>query len=500
MNLGYLYNQTISLPYYTDLNEHFDATLVDIAVDEIPLADGYIIDLSHITKELSLKIKNFFEKQKQLIYFYMPQNHTIMHVQLAVLIQSKSILTQTQDAHKVVKKIESEYKEFTANKKEKPQEDCNNKIETRLGFVELLKDKLLLKTKNLNVITIALKNIDEENLKGLLQEVNTTLDKKMQLAQYSGNFYLALYENETFEDVCEKAKNLNAQLNQYTTLHDIIVLSEVYVINLNSMKFEFILEMLQSIEQNKIPQHLKENSQVQFIENMQENKSDEYILQQMLNTIKFNHAELKLLNIYKGLVVNSKATLVKMDEKFVQLQLQNLQTEVVSLQRKSIIEISGFHQTLEMLLKHINLQTGIATFEKATLIKGSVNARKHGRVTCERNTNIAISAAGTTVKGDIVDISLVSLAVKLPYSKVLDKLQGMDVSLSFELTLMKNNLSHTIIRTAKVQRVFVNDEKKVAKVVCDFYDNSDNEHILMEYIFQRQKNIIKEIKKSVLKA
>ena len=76
----------------------------------------------------------------------------------------------------------------------------------------------------------------------------------------------------------------------------------------------------------------------------------------------------------------------------------------------------------------------------------------------------------------------------------------MDVSLSFELTLMKNKLSHTISRTAKVQRVFVNDEKKVAKVVCDFYENSDNEHILMEYIFQRQKNIIKEIKKSVLKA
>lgn len=500
MNLCYIYNQNISLKYYNQVAESFEISSIDISNDEIILTDLYIIDLEHITKELSLKIKNSLENHKKLVYFYIPHEHTIMHVQLAVLLQSKAILTQKQEGHKVISKINDEYKEFKAKEIQHSLNNSNNKLETRLGFIELLKDKLLNKEKKLSLVTVALKNINEKDLKGLLNEVNNSLDKKIQLAQYNGDFYIALYEEQPFESIHEQAKRLNAQLNQFTALHDVVVLSEVYAINLELMEFEFILSMLQNIEKNKIPQHLQDNSQVCFIENMEQNQSDEYMLQQMFNVIRFNQAEVKLLNIYKGLVINSKASLVKMDEKFIQLQLQHLQTEVIALQKKTIIEIPGYPQTIEMLLKHINIQTGVATLEKATLIKSSINARKHGRVTCERTTNIAIAAGGTTIKGQILDLSLVSIAVKLPYSKVLDKLEGEEVSLSFELSLKKNNLSNTIMRKAKVQKIFVNDEKKIAKMVCDLYENSDNEHILMEYIFQRQKSIIKEIKTSALEA
>ncbi|MDH4944943.1 hypothetical protein [Sulfurimonas sp. C5] len=500
MKLCYLYNQHISLNYYDEIVNSFENVCIDLSTQSIPHSEVYIIDLPELTKELSLRLKETLEHKKSLIYFYVPQKHTMMHVQLAVLLQSKSILTQKQDVNKVIRKIDEEYQEFLDQQTKQVQKESVKIIETRLGFLEMLKDKLLNQEKNLALITIAFKNLDLRNLKETLQVVKKSLDTSLQLAQYNGEFYIALYENQSFELIKEQAKKLNEQLNQYSISNETVLLSQVYAVDLAEMEFEDILEMLYGIEKNKVSDDLIINDQICFIENMEQNKSDEYILQQMLNTLKFNQVELKLLNIYKGLVINSKASVVKIDEKFIQLELKNLQTEVVALEKKTILEIPGYTQTIELILKHINIQKGIATFEKPTLIKASINARKHGRVTCERDTNIAISAEGTSVKGSIIDISLVSIAVKLPYSKVLDKLEGKDVLLNFELSLIKNHVINSVIRKAKVQKVFVNEEKKIAKIVCDFYESHDSEYILMEYIFERQKSIIREIKKAALKA
>ncbi len=500
MNLCYLYNQNTSLSYYETLVEYFGAVSIDLATQEIPSAEVYIVDVEHLTKELSYILKSGLEYRDSQIYFYVPSHHTMMHVQLAVLLQAKSILTQKQDVKKVIHKIEDAYEKLLATRREEAQQDCNNEVETRLGFLELLKDKLLYQEKKLSLIPVAFKNLNARDLKITLQVVQESLETHSQLAQYNGEFYVALYENKDFETIKKEARKLNLQLNELCSTHEVMLLSQVYAIDIEAMKFEQILELLNSIEKNRVPDDLLINEKICFIENMQENQSDAYILQQMLNTLKFNQVEYKLLNIYKGLVVNSKTTVVKVDENFIQLQLKNLQIEVIALQKKTVLEIPGYTQTIELNLKYLNIQKGIATFEKPVLIKSSVNARKHGRVTCERATNIAISAEGTSIKGSIIDISLVSIAVKLPYSKVLDKLEGKDVMLSFELSLHKSHVVNAVIRKAKVQRVFVNKEKKIAKLVCEFYENHENEHILMEYIFQRQKSIIREIKRSVLTA
>ncbi|WP_304546046.1 hypothetical protein [Sulfurimonas microaerophilic] len=502
MKLCYIYNEDISSKHYQHLLENFEILSVDLdTTKEIPSAEIYILDLKHITKELSLLLKNTLEKElHKLVYFNVPKEYTLLHFQLALLLQCKSLITEKQDTQKIIHRIKDEYYEYIAKQNNQSQDECDQSLETRLGFIELLKDKFLAKTKRLGLITIALKSVDEKQLKVVINEINSILKESLQLAQYNGHFYLAMHEGLEFETLKQKAKELNIHLNQLASLHNIVLSHEVYAIDLEGMEFEFILEMLQDLEKNQLSNDLKLNSQICFIENLAEHQSDEYILRQMLNTMKFNKVDVKLLNIYKGLVINSKASVVKVDDRFIQLSLQKLQIEAASIQKQTTIEIAGYSQTIEASLKHINIQKGIATFEHFTLMKTSVNARKHGRVICERTTNINISADGTSLKGVILDLSLVSVAIKLPYTKTLDKLYDKDVVLTFELSLQKNKIINTIVRKGSVQRIFVDGQQKVAKLICDFHEDHNNEHLISEYIFQRQKSIVKEIKMLSLKA
>ncbi|QOP41705.1 hypothetical protein [Sulfurimonas marina] len=502
LKLCYIYNEDISSKHYNSLSENFEIISVDLdTTEEIPSTELYILDLKHITKELSLLLKNSLDKElHKLIYFNVPQKYTLLHFQLALLLQCKSIITEKQDTQKIVHRVKDEYYEHIAKQHNQPQEECDQTLETRLGFIELLKDKFLSKTKQLGLITIALKTIDETQLKVVINEINTVLNTSIQLAQYNGHFYLALHEGLEFDNLQQKAKELNIHLNELASLHNIVLSHEVYAIDLDGMEFDSILEMLIDLEKNKLSNDLKLNSQVCFIENMAEHQSDEYILRQMLNAMKFNKVDIKLLNIYKGLVINSKASVVKVDDRFIQLELQKLQIEATSIQKMTTIEIPGYSQTIEASLKHISFQKGVATFEHFTLMKTGVNARKHGRVTCERTTNINISAEGTSLKGVILDLSLVSVAIKLPYTKTLDRLYEKDVVLTFELSLQKNKIVNTIVRKASVQRIFVDEQQKAAKLICDFHEDHNNEHLISEYIFQRQKSIVKEIKMLSLKA
>ncbi len=154
MSLCYIYDKTTHCVHRDELLSSFENSVsLDVSAMSV-LADFpiYIVELETVNKSISLKIKSLFEvKISPLIYFVVPEKHSLMLFQLAFLVQAKTIITIHQDTAKVVKKLKSDLVKHNSVvplkrvEELKVNNDESHRVASRINFVEFLKDKLLEK-------------------------------------------------------------------------------------------------------------------------------------------------------------------------------------------------------------------------------------------------------------------------------------------------------------------------------------------------------------------
>jgi len=607
VNLCHLYNtNTVSIHREKILKAFSEHISIDISQNQDVNNHYkiYILELEHVNKTLSTKIMKIFETQNNpLIYFIVPQEHSLSLIQLAFLLDTKSIITSHQDTDKVVAKIKKDYTFHTekltsvilgqklvnhhsymlfkdsklsfaseqlyrdfgcenleqvetkicskldltdlfSNETQVKRRIANNILDestffiksvlsdnenmisfeehsdyepqcaelsylsTRMHFVELLKDKLLEKMMSnlsLTLLTIQLKTgqaglskLDKETFKKeFLHEVEIIINEKLILAEYDSNSFVILFETIPFDVLQEKAKNFHLQISSFLNKQNSKYIVSLHTVNIENTELSPLLYILDCITQDKINKTLLKNANIKYINNFQENMDEIEIINFMLDSVFVNTSDLKLLNIYNGMCINTSSKILRKTKDSIYVKIEHIQGVVMSIDKKTVLQASILAKSIRANVEYINIKEGYAILNNFVILDHNPNVRQHGRVTSSKIIPIAIALPGSIVKGELIDISATSIAIKVKKTKSLRNMLNREIGLTFYLD-SKNTLTATQKMSEKATIIHESkDQEGFSKLICLLIENQTNEDILIDYIFSRQKNIIQSMRNLV---
>lgn len=387
-------------------------------------------------------------------------------------------------------------------------------VSTRVGFIELLKDKLIEKSiskKSFSIITISIENMKkleidlnkvemEDMLKDFLIQVESLLNKKLILAQYSRDFYVTLFEDIEFEEIKDKAQSFHTELLNYIHKQKQHPAVGVFAFDMADNDLNEILIMLEDIAAKTLSKEEINKNNIHYINNIQEHMNEKEMINFLLEDAFINAREFKLLNIYKGLCVNTSSKIVKKTEDTIAIEFEQLQGIVLKDEGQTVMQSSSFVKDIKARVKYVDLDKKVAILDNFEFLNSSANSRKYSRVTCHTRTPVILSYHGGTINGEVLDISMNSIAIKVKLIKNIDILKSKKVKLAFTLPTQTDIEGSVKLQIDAEVTFIAKKDDETSKIVCELSDDATYESILMEYVYNRQKEIIVEVKKMIKSA
>jgi len=393
-----------------------------------------------------------------------------------------------------------------------PESDLHNNIDVdfiknRIYFIEVLKEKILEKSMSdskLGVITIQVENIEklkddwkaydiEESIHDLLLEINGAIQSHDLLAQYDNGLYLILFDGLDFEAVKSKALTIQNHILTYIKDKKIKPIVGLYALDVNNLDLNETLEIISNLSRDDVSTKDINAHILHKIINVNDEMDDREVIDILLQAIFTNKSPIKLINIYKGLCINTSSVILRTTVDEVDVTFQQLQGTVMNFEKSTVIQSSSFSKDIVADVVYINAKKKFARLNNFRFAKGSANSRKYSRVTCSQRTPITVLHDKGTLNGSILDISMNSIAIKTRLYPNIDSLELSVVTLNF--TLPNNSADGFVKLSLEAEVKFIMCDKDFCKVIVNLYENQASESILMEYVYNRQKEIIIELRR-----
>ncbi len=389
------------------------------------------------------------------------------------------------------------------------QIQCNasDDLATRLKFIDFLKDRLMETSgEKYSLITIKINNFKKiGNLIGksdlemfisrFIQKSKEILKKYLIFSEYNQDFFVATFKDIPFEDLEEKAQQFYTDMQEFANEFKFKIDVSLYVIELDHMELGMILSILDSIRANRISKKEIKNTRVKYIGKYDENMSDKEMIELLLDSSFINDTDLKLVNVYKGMLIDSPTKILKKDRNAIYVVFNQIQGAVMSIEKKTILRSDAFEKDILASVAFVDRKRKIAKLDTFKVIENSVLYRDHFRVDFAKKSMAVVSLVGTKVSAQILDISDKSISLQLNKAKMLEKLINKNVEITFTIPTHRTRDGEVkIVEQAKVSYVECAN-KDACRVVCEFDPNSKNRNIIAEYVHTRQAEIIEELKK-----
>ena len=381
-------------------------------------------------------------------------------------------------------------------------------IKNRIYFIEILKERVLEKSitnTQLGIITIQIENMSnlkndwseyeiEMAIRDLLLQVAIKIDSSTLLGQHNNDLYLVLLENISFDDLKEKSYNIQTHITSYNSKQEIRPLLGLYAFDINDLELNSVLKTINNISRNSISLKDIETQNLHRVTHKNEDLDDLKAIDIFLQETFTNKTHIKLLNIYKGLCINTSSKIVKKTAEEIYVTFEQLQGTAIHFENETVLQSSNFPKDIVADVKYIDHKKKLVQLKNFRFVQGNANSRKYSRVTFSQRTPISITHDNGTMNGEIVDLSINSIAIKSRIYKNMDSLKLSKIVLSFTLPIKSSEEGYVkLALNAKV--IFVLCDDKFCKIVINLFDNEASESILMEYVYNRQKEIIVELKK-----
>lgn len=442
--------------------------------------------------EIESKINSMFNLQHNSIFIFNEQKYKVQHKEIDASGENFIYIENiSQNTTKDILSIDF--------------------IKNRIYFIETLKEKILqdnIDKEKLGIITIHVENISnlrkdwseydvEVAVYELLLQVKININSDSILAQYDNGLYLTLFEGLSFEAIKEKALTIQREVTKYTINQKIKPIIGLYAFDINALELNKILEIISDIAVENIKPKNMETKKLYRILSLNEDLDDARAIDIFLQTSFINKTSVKLVNIYKGLCINTSSIIVKKTNQEIYVTFEQLQGIVMQFESSTVIQSSSFSKDILADVIYIDLKRKIAQLKNFRFINGSANAREYSRVTCSVRAPILLSYNKETLNGEILDISMNSIAIKTRIYNKIDEIKDKIVRLNFTLPIQGSEDGYSrLILNAKVIASFCNED--YCKVVVNLEENQVSEPILMEYVYTRQKEIINELKKQAI--
>jgi len=381
---------------------------------------------------------------------------------------------------------------------------------TRFDFIERLKDKLVqhsMTQRPLSLIFFNISNLDKlghtftnihlyESLKKLLAKIFQFKSPHQELAQWSPNLYVLLCEDCDFKDACEQTRYLHQALVQATLEEKItpIVVSSTLCTEkqtLNDLLWNMDKISARTLLPNEI-QNLK-FYEIGYLDNVID--PQEQIAYLMRNCIH-NKIPIKLLNIYKGLCINTNSHIIKYSDDAYYLYCENLQGYAMQLEGETVLQAPNFPKDIKAEVSLVDIKKTFVVIKNLSFMPYSANNRQHTRVQTTIRTPIQIKYnTKSSLQGEIIDISANSIAIKC--SKIIkEHLLNQTIRLFFSLPYESGENGYVMMDIeGKVTLVAERDDHTKVVVLLGALKKPYDEYLL-NYMYTRQKELILEIKRA----
>ena len=200
----------------------------------------------------------------------------------------------------------------------------------------------------------------------------------------------------------------------------------------------------------------------------------------------------RLVNYYKGLPLSYPATMVELDRGFLELDVHKQQAVALEKNGYTFIKCDHFDSAILAQAQNVNVRSMTASLRNFTYVQILAENRNSLRLELEPQTEAEINWQGAIYHGNIIELSLGGLSVRSDHA--CDIPHGSDVKLKIMVpnllqnTLNKLETTATLISTGKVDGWHISRFSIVA--------DPQSEGLLSRFIFQRQVEIIRELKEN----
>lgn len=390
------------------------------------------------------------------------------------------------------------------------EEELNFATLNRFKFIELLKDKLaqssvymsemsliLINVSNYEKITKAAGSIKVHDfIKKFIMKIIGYKEPYQELTQWNPHFFIILVEGESFESVKEKLDSMHQKLI-YTdfdeTIHPVITSS---VLELDTDDINTIISHVENISERKFDVSQLLNNNFFEINHLNDYLSEEEQITHYFHSCIANKTQLKFLNIYKGLCINTHTKAIKMDDGSYFFTFETLQGYSMQLEQKTVIQSPDLPNDISADVAFVNFEKSIVVLNNFHFMKTSANSRQNTRVQPSIRTPLMLRYEKFSYQGEILDMSITAIAANF-FQKISEKLLNHKVLINFKLIDSGHDDGFVEVKVyAKV--TYISDFDKVTKVVFILEElEKPFDSYMLKYMYVRQKELILELKKAV---
>ena len=383
------------------------------------------------------------------------------------------------------------------------------KIMDRLRFIEELKDKLvqvnidnspisliLINIVNYEKLVKATDTLEYHNfIKEFINKLNRHKKPYQELIQWDSHLFILL----NFEEYKKAKEDLNYIHQKIIYEHDKSKISPVIISTILNIEQQQINDVIKNIDQissrNFDPDSFNKDTfmELKHLDSFIDEKEQiRYYLQSFIA----NNTPIKLLNIYKGLCINTKSKVIKIEDDDYFVHCESLQGYSMQFDDKTVIQSPDLPKDIEADVTYVNIGKSYAVLENLKFLNSSANNRQHTRVQPKIRTPIMLKHKKFAFQGEILDISTKAVAIKV--NRIIDEsIKNEKVELKFKLPdedaengFVYMEVDGVVVHTEEIE---VHKSKVVVMLELDKpYDS-----FLLKYMYVRQKELILELKKAV---
>lgn len=206
--------------------------------------------------------------------------------------------------------------------------------------------------------------------------------------------------------------------------------------------------------------------------------------------LKQGKTRVSLVNYYKGLPISYPATIAVVDRDVLELDIHPQQAVAIDKDRYAFIRCPAFSHVVGAHVHYVNVRKQAASLKGFFFAELMAERRNAIRLELDPPTEAVFEFQGESLQGKLVDLSMSGAAVRFENSPSID--DGLETMLQF---ILPNIIQNTSAKIKVPARLLGTSEHKGAHLL-KFSITPDKalEQQISHYIFQRQVEIIRELK------
>ncbi|MBI2353782.1 MAG: PilZ domain-containing protein [Deltaproteobacteria bacterium] len=206
--------------------------------------------------------------------------------------------------------------------------------------------------------------------------------------------------------------------------------------------------------------------------------------------LKQGKTRVSLINYYKGLPISYPATIAVVDRDVLDLDIHPQQAVAINKDRYAFIRCPAFSHVVGAHVHYVNVRKQAATLKGFFFAELMAERRNAIRLELDPPTEAVFELQGESLQGRLVDLSMSGAAVRFEQPPSFE--DGFETMLQF---MLPNIIQNTLAKVKAPARHLGTTELDGAYLLkFSIAPDKALEQQISHYIFQRQVEIIRELK------